>query len=342
VLARYSGNWVERFGPLKAVITTDLIRGIIYVVAALAWSSESDLSLLFLVTILANCASALFNPAILSLPPRLKLAKNEYLSQLTAMIDSCFSLGNILGPVAAVALYPLLGLKGLFLLNSASYIFAGLLETRVRLADSHASMSPTVPSEQSTESTKLGISEDRLIRYMLISFFLMNLVLTPLLAFLPLFAKTQFEGQIGVLAAMETAIGAGSVLGGVFLSVLKSHGKAGPKIISSLFVIALTQLTFSLSHDSKLTCLALFVLGIALSVINISVLTLFQTRPREADVPKVMSYVNLISVGAIPLSMIVIGGCIELLPLRTFAVGLSLAYLAIASVTALNPEVRRV
>lgn len=349
VLARFSGNWVERFGPLKAVITTDLIRGIIYVAAALVWSSESDLSLLFLVTILANCASALFNPAILSLPPRLKLAKNEYLSQLTAMIDSCFSLGNILGPVAAVALYPLLGLKGLFLLNSASYIFAGLLETRVRLAHSQASMTSSadavpshVASEQSTEPKKLGISEDRLIRYMLISFFLMNLVLTPLLAFLPLFAKTQFEGQIGVLAAMETAIGAGSVLGGVFLSVLKFHGKAGPKIIASLFVIALTQLTFSLSHDSKLTCLALFVLGIALSVINISVLTLFQTRPRETDVPKVMSYVNLISVGAIPLSMIVIGGCIELLPLRTFAVGLSLAYLAIASVTALNPEVRRV
>lgn len=341
LLARFTGTWVERFGPLKTVITTDLIRGVIYLAAALAWTSDSSISLLFLVTVLANCASALFNPAILSLPPRLQLAKDEQLSQLTAMIDSCFSLGNILGPVAAVAFYPLLGLKGLFLLNSISYVFAGLLETRVRLAvpDTAANVSP---GEIPTTSDKLVLSEDRLIRYMLVSFFLMNLVLTPLLAFLPLFAKTQFEGQIGVLAAMETAIGAGSVLGGIFLSLLKSHGKTGPRIIASLFVIALTQLIFSMSQDSRMTCAALFVLGIALSVINVSVLTLFQSRPCESDVPKVMSYVNLISVGAIPLSMIAVGSCIELLPLRTFAVGLSLAYLAIASITALNPEVRRV
>ena len=66
--------------------------------------STMEMVLLFALTIVVNVGAAVFNPAIMSLPPALSLSRDDLLGQLTAMIDSCFSLGNILGPLGAAVL----------------------------------------------------------------------------------------------------------------------------------------------------------------------------------------------------------------------------------------------
>ena len=74
---------------------------------------------LFAITLLSNVASALFNPAILSLPA--SLCEEDTLSQLTAAIDSCFSAAAVIGPLLSAVLYPWLGLRGLLFFNGLSY-----------------------------------------------------------------------------------------------------------------------------------------------------------------------------------------------------------------------------
>ncbi|HVC08772.1 MAG TPA: MFS transporter [Elusimicrobiota bacterium] len=349
LFSRPGAKWINKLGALKTVVSTDAARGVVYLAAWAAWAAWPKMSVLFYATILANCASALFNPAILSLPMCLPRSKDGLLSQLTAMIDSCFSLGNVLGPVAAALLYPWIGLGGLFLINALSYILAAILESRIKSAqrtknDSPLGVAPAAPqpgSSRPDSGLRRNDEKDSLIRFLLAAFFLMNLAFTPILAFLPLFAKYRFAGGIGILSAMETSLGLGMVGGSLVLSLMPLNKKAGARLIVSLFSVSLMYLLFAFNRSPYLACAALFLLGSALSVLNVTILTLFQTRPREEEVPTVMSWVNLISVGAIPLSMALMGGLVESANLGTLALACAATLLALSGMTALYPGVRR-
>src|SRR6185437_13835675 len=132
VLGWKAGGFASRFGTLKTVVWMDLVRGLIFVVPALGWSSlpaSCHIPALFVLVLLSNTAAALFNPAILSLPA--SLCEESNLSQLTAAVDSCFSAGTVIGPVLAAVLYPWLGLRGLLLFNGLSYFLSAILEASV-------------------------------------------------------------------------------------------------------------------------------------------------------------------------------------------------------------------
>jgi len=349
LFSRPAAKWINKLGPLKTVVSMDAARGAVYLAAWAAWAAWPKMALLFGATILANCASALFNPAILSLPTFLPRSKSGLLSQLTAMLDSCFSLGNVLGPVAAALLYPWIGLGGLFLANALSYFFAAGLESRIKSAqrtknDLPLGVTPAAPQPGSSRldsGLRRNDEKDSLIRFLLAAFFLMNLAFTPILAFLPLFAKYRFAGGIGILSAMETSLGLGMAGGSLVLSLTRLDGKAGPRLIASLFSVSIMYILFALNRSPYLACAALFLLGSALSVLNVTILTLFQTRPREEEVPAIMGWVNLISVGAIPLSMALMGGLVESANLGALALVCAATLLALSGMTALYPEVRR-
>src|ERR1039458_5141968 len=81
----------------------------------------------------------------------------------------------------------------------------------------------------------------------------MNLFFGPLLVFLPLFARAAYGGTIGTLASLETSLGAGTALGGVFLSLVRFDSKAGAKICLGMGLMAVSYVGFrSEEHTSEL------------------------------------------------------------------------------------------
>jgi MFS family permease len=342
LLSWHSGRWTSRLGPLKTVVRTDLFRGVLFLALAPVWISiqpAARLPVLFAFSFVSNLAGALFNPAIMSLP--VFLPEKNLLQQLTALIDSCFSFGSILGPLLSALLYPRLGLSGLFFFNGASYLFAASLESRVVLAPAAApETGAAAPQPEEPKNAVKVLRGDGLLAFMLGGFLAVNLFLGPLMVFLPLFVKNGYHGSIGALAGLETALAAGMVLGGVALSVLRLDSRVGIKIAGSMTAVALAYLAFAFSRRTWQGGACLFVLGSALSMVNIFALNLFQSRPAAKDVPTVMSLVNLISVASLPFSMAAVGFLIEAMPVRTLALVsgalLMTATLAVAS----NRELR--
>lgn len=340
LLSRPAAGWVARLGALRTVIAADAARAVVFLLAWATWASWPKAAYLFLITLVANCASVLFNPAIMCLPMQLPAAKSGLLSRLTAMVDSCFSLGNVIGPVVAALLYPWIGLAGLFLVNALSYVLAAVLEAQIRVVDAPAEAAAQA-APQARTAGRVAFAEDSLLRFLLGQFFLMNLLITPMFAFLPLFAKYRFAGRIGMLAALETAIGLGTIAGSLLQSVLHLEARTGPRVIGGAIMVSLMYVFFAVNRDPAMACAALFLLGLSSSVINVGILTLFQTRPLEIDVPKVMSVVNLISVGALPISMLALASLMERVDLGRVALGCSGAMLLLSFTLALHPEVRR-
>lgn len=350
LLSKWSGRWVSQFSPLKTVIWTDLIRGVLFLIVFAIWlwappGRPAVLPILFVMTLFANTASALFNPAIMSLPIRLAMGlapksgdTSKIIGQLTAMVDACFSGSNILGPAIVALIFPWVGLTGLFLLNGLSYLWAAFLESAIELPSAETEPGATTPDEAPAKNPAKG---DPLIRFMLSLFFLMNLVLTPLFVFLPLFARNQYQGSIHTLAFLEIALGAGSVLGSLTLTFSSGTLKTGVRTILGCLAISASYLFFSLNHVAALGAAALFLLGLCLSLVNISLLSLFQMRPDPGQVPRIMSYVNLISVGALPFSMLLLGGVIEKVNLQTLALTCSITFLGLTLISALHSDFRK-
>ena len=334
-----SGQLLSRWGTLPTVIRTDLARAAIFILAGATWSQldgSAKLPVLLAMTLAANFASALFNPAILSLPAL--LSDTVDLQQLNAGVDSCFTLSNVIGPVIAALLYPFLGLRGLFILNGLSYLLAAYLESGLKTRAEPSTEKPATAGSMVTSKTRLSpldvLRGNTFLIFTLGAFALLNLFLTPLMAFLPLFAVQVFKGNISTLVIFETALGFGAVLGSLALTLTRSRMGLGKKSVIAIGLIALADVGFTLSLNVILSAACLFILGLALSVVNISMMTLFQTKPPEEHVPTVMTLVNTIGVGVLPFSMTLVGLLLLHFDLSIVAPVIAVVLVILALVTA--------
>ena len=241
-----------------------------------------------------------------------------------------------MGPLLSAVLYPVLGLKGLFIFNGASYFLAAFMESKIKMAPvENPEASPLV------ENASMGkvFRKDSLVAFMLGLFLAMNLFLGPLMVFLPLFVKRIYQGSINTLAWLETSMALGMVLGGVFLSVANLNLRRG-KIISAMMVVAISYLGFTFAKQPWEGALCLLVLGAFLAMSNILALNLFQVRPAQQDVPTVMSLVNLISVASLPVSMICVGFLVEKIEIHRLALSFGCILLAITLGAFFHKELR--
>jgi len=338
LLALHAGRWTAALGPLKTVIASDAARAVVFVLLAALWprvGARSQVPALFAASFAANAAGALFNPAIMALPVSLASAAN--LQPLTALVDASFSLANVVGPACAALLYPLVGLRGLLLANGLSYALASALESGVKPRPAAADAGPDAGAADGIAAVLRG---DRLVRFMLGGFLAMNLFFAPLLVFLPLFAREAYGGTIGTLASLESSLSGGALLATAALSVAVQRAALGARIAAGMGAMALAYVGFTLTRAPWQGCLCLAILGFFLAASNVFILTLLQSRPRAANVPVVMSLVNVISTASLPLSMGALGLLVGRVAPRPLALACALALAAVTARVAADPELR--
>lgn len=365
LLATKSGHWISAWGALKTVIWTDFIRAILFLAIAAAvplFRSNNDLlAVLMISAFVSNIAGALFNPAILSLPLDL-MEPGDNRDKLTALIDSCFAWGNVLGPLISALAYAWVGLAGMLAINGLSYLFSFLLALAIRLpgeepiaksavqdldllsADAQKTNDsiPTSSDQAKTRSIQEVLKSQPVISGMLLTFLFMNFFLAPLMIFMPWYAKNVYAEGIAALAKLEFFLGIGTVAGGMLLSFVKLPGATWKRVSISLCLMAVAYLVFTFTNYIWFGCIAVLFLGFFLSLANVVCLTFFQSAPAADDVPVVMGMVNLISVASLPISMGVIGSFIETVPVPQFAALCAGIVIAIAFAIPFIPGIRSV
>ncbi len=350
VLALKSGDLIGRWGTLRTVIWTDILRGILFVGIAASMPLLSDdkvlLAILMAAAFVSNIAGALFNPAILTLPLEL-MPEGENRDKLTALIDSCFSWGNVLGPLVSALSYAWVGLGGMLALNGLSYFISAALALTIKLpklikSEEAKKQEPTASEAPKTKTTKEILKSQPVISGMLFTFLFMNFFLAPLMIFMPWYAKNVYSEGIAALAKLEFSLGMGTVAGGLLLSLVKLPGATWKRVSLSLLLMAVSYLAFTFSKNIWIACSAVLMLGFFLSLANVVCLTFFQSTPEAEDVPKVMGLVNLISVASLPISMGVVGAIIERVLVPDFAAICAGLVIGIALLIPFIPGIRRV
>ena len=316
----YSSRLINKFGILSTVIKTEYIRGFILLclfglLFFIPAKSTLFLVSLFISAFLVGICSSLFNPAILSLPP--VLVDKEEVPALNAILDTSFSISNILGAACSIFLLNIFDIKILILINAVSFFIAAFLQSRVIGR----------PHEENVEAgITIGpmavLKKYPLIMRMLMSFLFINVVFTPILVMIPWYVENVFKGNGSDLAMIEGAMGLGAFLTGMYLSlksVVVSDDKRIGMIAIICFLFGVFFQIFSFSRSTTEASILLFLIGIVSTFLNVQVLTYFQTSLEEHEVPAIMVAVNIISAASMPLSFAISGLLFPIVDIPRFA-----------------------
>ncbi|MBY0414457.1 MAG: MFS transporter [Bdellovibrionales bacterium] len=306
----YASGIINRLGVLKTVIRSEYIRGLILLVLfgvlfLVPAKSTGFLVALFISAFLVGVCSSLFNPAILSLPP--SLVESEKVPALNAILDTSFSVSNILGAACSIFLLNIFDIKTLVLINALSFFVAAILQSRVSLLS-------TSQNAEGSEGTANGpmqvLKKYPMIMRMLLSFLFINVVFTPILVMIPWYVENIFKGDASDLALIEGAMGLGAFLTGMYLSVKSFAIREDRRIAMIAFICFLFGIffqVFSFSTSTGEASFLLFLIGIISTFLNVQVLTYFQISLKEEEVPAIMVAVNIISAASMPLSFAISG-----------------------------------
>ena len=317
----YSSKIINRYGTLKTVIGTEYFRGCVLlalfgILFYLPEKSTIFLAALFVASFLVGIGSSVFNPAILSLPP--SLVEDEKIPALNALLDTSFSISNILGAACSIVLLNIFDIKILVLINSVSFFVAAIMQAKVKLKKSEESDL----SAQEQVGPMAVLKKYPMITKMLLSFLFINVVFTPILVMIPWYVENVFKGNGADLAAIEGAMGLGAFVTGLFLSLTAIQVRDDKRIGMIAIVCFLFGLFFQFFSFSKTTgeaSLLLFLIGILSTFLNVQVLTYFQTTLKEHEVPAIMVAVNVISAASMPLSFAISGLLFPIVDIPRFA-----------------------
>ena len=328
----------DRVNKAKIMYVCDFIKGGMIVLATALMmafpSSAAHIAILFILGVMGNSVSGIFNPAAGAMLPN--IVKPEQLQQANAYFSIKSSMESILGVVLAGVLYAVLPLNILFFAVGACFIASGLSEMLIRYA--HTPSPEPITLRLAISDTKEGLrylKSQKAIMAIMGCVLFINFFIEPVSGnFIPYFIKTDLAAAPGYLfdrfltpelwsSVFSVCIGASSLIGAAILSTRKQEEKCGLKVAKRLCIFSCAMIALALGYwllvdtGSSLNGFLLIfsvgclLLGFLLSFINIPFSTTIQSRVEKDKLSKVGSLLSIGSQGMIPIAAVLAGAALQ-------------------------------
>ena len=184
----------DRFNKAKIMYVCDYIKGVMIILATVLMmilpSPKAHIVILFILGILGNMVSGIFNPAAGAMLPN--IVEPQQLQQANAYFSVKSSMESILGVVLAGVLYAVLPLKVLFPAVGACFIASGISEMLIRY--DHTPSAEPMTLRLAVSDLKEGIlylKGQKAIMAIIGAALFINFFFTPVTGnFIPYFIKT--------------------------------------------------------------------------------------------------------------------------------------------------------
>lgn len=330
IIGPIAGAAADRWDRLRVTkISQALAMAQSVVLFLLTFSGLITIELLLMLTAALGVIAGFNQPARLALIP--SLVRREDLAAAVAINSIIFNSARFIGPAVAGLMIVAGGISAAFAANAVSFILFLAALSRI-----HLEPKPDVaPAER---RSLLGDVADG-VRYaashpgiapLLLLLTIVCICVRPVVELLPGFAATVFASGADGLAILTSTIGAGAVLGGLWLA-RRSSDPAGLTTIAlgNTLILALSLLAFVASDRWWIALPALAVLGACMVVTGVGTQTLLQLSVAGAMRGRVLSLYGIIFRGGPAVGALIMGLASEHAGLRLpLAVGSLLAMLA--------------
>lgn len=339
ILGFFSGAVIDRFDRKAIIVGTDLIRGaVIGIFALLFYFDVMNFYVVLIMQVLLSINGAFFDPAIPAIIPAIVDKKNLASANSKHQFVNGFSTiaGAFLGGVMVSAI----GYLWVFILNAVSFILSALFECFLEI--------PKTPGNSRTKKTQ-GIWEDMKEGYryiftrqdlsvLLFMVFIIHFFVGSIEVIMPVMANIISKDGAKTLGFFQTALGLGTILTAVFLSIRTISGKEKATLFTGVFLMGLIFfITGRISGKENLMTgvyiFMIFLFGCCIIIAGVSFRTLLQKAMDNEYAGRVFAVAGTIGNGSIPGAMILFGMLLEHFPFQGLLMvsGLALMPLSIMS-----------
>ncbi|GAU76177.1 MFS transporter [Fusibacter sp. 3D3] len=313
------GVIVDRFDRRKIIYGTDFMRGVLFAILTIAiYMDFYPILSIFVITIISNGLSALFNSAIDASVPN--IVHESQLNKANSYNGMSRQFTMILGSAAAGFLYYYIGIVGILIINTISFILSGISETFIALERKSTGI---VDFKEMKSDMKAGfeyIKGHPALLKTVVFFTLLNLIVNPVyMVVFPRVIKFDLHLTAVALGVFEAIFAGGAIIGMIVASripVRKSYYKLiSTSLISQCFVFVLFALPltpWAISRFKGIEILGAWaVIGVVFAIINallnIPLFTILQTRIEDDYRGRVISMITTLAQAATPIGFVIMG-----------------------------------
>ncbi|MEG0292723.1 MFS transporter [Enterococcus sp.] len=325
LISPFAGVLADWFNRKKLILTLNALNTVIVLVPVIIFrSGEYPLSAIYVISVLLSVLSSFYSPALSGVIR--SITAKEKLPDVYAVKSFIDSTPALIGPLVGAALYGLLGIRMIYLLDGFGLILSSLLILGIHIP--HVSKQGKKSLQMFADDFKDGC------QYLFKNQTLANLALTVM--FLNFFAVPLFTVGTGYLvkihfgatdqqfALVETVGMTASFLGPVLFQLIKKkvtleHIFQISILTNAIFVFGISLIAAQKFADYVIPYV--FYLGFFFLIclfegpLNIAILTLIQVTVDVEYAGRINGVVTTMFIGLIPLGQIFYGYLFENVPL---------------------------
>ena len=306
VITPFAGVWSDRFNRHKILVWTQALSLIqALALAILVLSGAITVWQIILLSLFIGCVNAIDMPNRQSFVIYM-IDDRKDLGNAIALNSAMFNGSRLIGPFIAGVLIATVGEGICFLINALSYI--AVLIAILAMSTDHikVNISKTSVMKELKEGFIYVFGNPK-IRAILILVSLTSIMGVPLIVLMPAFAKDILQGGPHTLGFLMSALGAGALLGAVYLAS-RANIKGLLKIINmGALIFGIGLIGCSLSRSLWISILMVFIAAFGMMVQVASTNTWLQTNVDDDKRGRTMSFYVVSFMGMAPFGSLLAG-----------------------------------
>jgi DHA3 family tetracycline resistance protein-like MFS transporter len=335
------GVAVDRLPRVQLMLGADLVRALLAAaIAMLASAQQLELWHIYLASLLFGLVNAFFLPAYSALIP--DITPQHLLTSANALTSLSAEITGVVGPALGALLVSRHGAALVFALDGGSFLFAAIcLLPLLGLAVSRAALRARTSLARDLRAGLQTIVASSWL-WLTIGFLaLLNLTgRSPMTVALPFLVDRHLRADVDILGALYSSFSLGSLVGAAWIGRRANLRRSGRRVYLTLALVGLMTLGLGLPIGIFGSVGAIFMLGLALTIGNLTWTQIVQAYVPAHIFGRVASITLLASTSLLPLGVAMAGWATDRAgPAPVFIAGGALtAGLALAGL--LHPAIR--
>lgn len=350
--APLTGSLADRFDRRRVMISADVVRAALMVGAAVTIWLDGPPAVVYCIVGLSTITSTVFLPAEAALLPSLVRSPGELTAANVAQ-STVLSTAEFVGPAVGGLLLVATNIPVVFMVNGASFVWSAALVMGI-----HGRGSPAAETHVDTECVDdvrsprhfaeatagvRAIFSNRELRLLTGLYAAQMLVVGALEVLVVVVAFDLLGTGEGGIGYLNAAIGAGALVGGFVALGLATRNRLAADFGAGVALCGLPLVLIGASNSTLVTLGALAIVGVGVSLVDISAITIMQRTVSDAVLGRALGAVDATLHGALGIGALLTPALIHVVGLRVtlIATGTLLPTLVLLTATSLRSLDRR-
>ncbi len=304
-ISLFAGVWADRYNRKTIIILSDLfIAAVTLPIAVLLIGGMKSFTAIFALSALRSVGAGLQTPAVSALLPQ--LVPQEKLMRVNGINSALNSAMMLLSPAVGGLMLGTVGFAYTLLIDVVTALSAVAIMLFIKVKR-HLEANEDTPALSQLKNGLLYTKNHPILGKLLIFYTLFFFLITPAAFLTPVMVERSFGPEIWRLTANEIVWTAGSLLGGIGISLWGGFQNRLKTMALSSVGFGVTFALLGIARNFYVYLAIMLISGIFMPVFGTAETVLIQENVEESMLGRVFSVVQIIVSATMPLGMVVFG-----------------------------------